>query len=125
MTKDELNAFRKILESKQADLQPESREALAIESSPDEMDRIQQLSEREYAMNHLQRNFNRLREVRSALARIEAGTFGVCVECEEDINLKRLAAVPWASMCISCQEAAERAPKDHEAELDPSLVEAA
>jgi hypothetical protein len=42
------------------------------------------------------------------LRRIHDGTFGVCVECEYEISPKRLLAVPWASRCIECQDAADR-----------------
>jgi DnaK suppressor protein len=49
-----------------------------------------------------------LHEVQSALRRIDAGTFGTCLDCEEYISLKRLAAVPWGPSCITCQEAADR-----------------
>ena len=40
---------------------------------------------------------------RRALARLEEGEFGICVECGEEISSKRLAAVPWADCCVSCQ----------------------
>ena len=98
------------LENRQTDLGNgnRNREALAIETSPDELDRIQHASDREWAMSNLERNSNWLREVRTALRRIDAGTFGICVGCDENINPKRLAAVPWASSCIVCQEAADR-----------------
>ena len=33
---------------------------------------------------------------------------GICVECGEELNKKRLGAVPWASHCLSCQEKVER-----------------
>jgi len=69
---------------------------MAIEASPDELDRIQHASERDYAMGNLERDSVRLREVRTALGRIRAGTFGVCAGREENISPKRLAAVPWA-----------------------------
>jgi DnaK suppressor protein len=108
MTTIELKAFRKTLEQRKGELAVGNREALTIEASPDEMDRVQHFSEREYAMNHLERNSKRLREVQLALNRIDAGTFGICIECEEQIGARRLAVVPWAPMCISCQEAAER-----------------
>jgi DnaK suppressor protein len=113
MTRTEVNAFRKALENKVAELgsRPTNREALAIEASPDELDRIQQASNHEFAMNSLERNYEGLREVRMALHRIAAGTFGICIECEENISPKRLAAVPWASCCIACQEAPEKAPR--------------
>src|ERR1700730_8516308 len=124
MTKTELNSFRRALENRQAELGNgnRNREALAIETSPDELDRIQEASDREWAMSNLERNSNRLREVRTALRRIEAGTFGICVDCEENINPKRLAAVPWASSCIVCQEAADRGQKTLRRGLDTSLV---
>jgi DnaK suppressor protein len=48
-----------------------------------------------------------LRELDEALSRIEGRRFGVCASCEEDMNLKRLEAVPWARLCLSCQEKQE------------------
>ena len=108
MTETELKKFRAILDSRLMELSVMNRESLAIETSSDEMDRVQYFRERDLAMNDMERNSNRLREVRRALARMNGGTFGECVTCEEPINPKRLAAVPWASYCIGCQEAAER-----------------
>ncbi len=45
-----------------------------------------------------------LREVQEALERVEDGSYGQCMECDEPISTKRLEAVPWARYCISCQE---------------------
>src|SRR5512138_3410794 len=42
-----------------------------------------------------------------ALARLDSRRFGVCISCEEEMNLKRLEAVPWARLCIACQEKQE------------------
>jgi len=42
-----------------------------------------------------------------ALVRIEDKRFGVCVSCEEEMNQKRLEAVPWARHCLACQEKQE------------------
>jgi DnaK suppressor protein len=127
MTTTELDTFRKILESRHAELESRnrSRGALAIETSPDELDRIQDSQERELAIGALDRNSTFIREVRGALSRIHAGTFGICVDCEENINPKRLAAIPWASSCIACQEAADREMKAPGDEIDTSLVMAA
>ena len=69
-------------------------------------------------MGNLERTSSRLGEVRGALRRIGAGTFGVCAGCEEDINLKRLTAVPWASYCIVCQEAEDREKITDRSEID-------
>jgi DnaK suppressor protein len=110
MKKNELQGFRESLETRQAELSDSRshREALTIETSADELDRIQHAQERDFAMGSLGRESARLREVRGALDRIDAGSFGICLNCEEDIGAKRLAAVPWAAFCIVCQEAADR-----------------
>lgn len=42
--------------------------------------------------------------VRAALERAETGEYGVCVECGEPVEQKRLDAVPWARHCIRCQK---------------------
>ena len=59
---------------------------------------------------------------RGALARIDDGSFGVCLHCEEDINPKRLNAVPWAPYCITCQEMADRRKEEFNEEFDELLV---
>ena len=46
--------------------------------------------------------------VDEALARIEGGTFGSCLECRRPIALERLQALPWAARCIDCQRVAGR-----------------
>jgi DnaK suppressor protein len=124
MTDTELNAFRRALENRANELRGGSgnREALAGESSPDELDRIQRSNDHEYAMSNRERNYNGLLEVRIALRRIAAGMFGICSSCEENISPKRLAAIPWASSCIICQEAPE---KTLRSESHASLVAAA
>ena len=49
-----------------------------------------------------------LQQIDHALADIEAGRYGVCVECEARIAPKRLKALPFATRCIDCQAASER-----------------
>jgi RNA polymerase-binding protein DksA len=48
-----------------------------------------------------------LERIKRALHRIEAGTYGVCLECDSAISPKRLKAVPEAELCVDCQEAQE------------------
>lgn len=50
---------------------------------------------------------SRLRSIQRALERMNDGSFGICIDCEGPIGLKRLQAVPWASHCIHCQEQTE------------------
>ena len=48
-----------------------------------------------------------LDDVRAALARVEAGTYGICLRCGDDIPAARLNAMPTATLCITCKEAEE------------------
>jgi RNA polymerase-binding transcription factor len=41
--------------------------------------------------------------VEDALARIDGGSFGLCVQCGLPIAAERLEALPWAARCIDCQ----------------------
>ena len=127
MTKNELKKFKEILLARQAELElfVRNREGIAIEKSPDALDEVQHAAERELAIRNLDRESNLLRNVRAALRRIEEGSFGVCLHCEEDISPKRLAAVPWTAFCIQCQEIADRSQGDNADDLDELLVNAA
>jgi RNA polymerase-binding protein DksA len=49
-----------------------------------------------------------LAEIDAALARIEAGTYGICVNCGQPIPLERLEAIPYATQCIDCKRKEER-----------------
>jgi DnaK suppressor protein len=48
-----------------------------------------------------------LRLVDAALTRIEQGAYGVCASCGDEINPKRLEALPWTQLCLRCQAASE------------------
>jgi DnaK suppressor protein len=49
-----------------------------------------------------------LAAIDGALARIEAGTFGICVNCGAQIAPERLEAMPGATLCIDCKRKEER-----------------
>jgi DnaK suppressor protein len=49
-----------------------------------------------------------LRIIQAALARIQQGSYGVCAGCGDEINSRRLEAVPWSQYCLRCQAASER-----------------
>ena len=51
-----------------------------------------------------------LAQVAAALARIEAGTYGQCVDCGVEIPAERLQVAPAAARCITCQEKVESTP---------------
>lgn len=83
-------------------------EEIAIERVADSMDDIVLANQRELAMDAINRDALVLQQVLDALRRVRLGTFGTCMECEQTIAPKRLAVVPWAALCLTCQEAADR-----------------
>ena len=54
-----------------------------------------------------------LMKIDDALGRIEAGNFGICEICEEEISIKRLEARPVTTMCIRCKEEQEKQEKSY------------
>ncbi len=53
-----------------------------------------------------------LNQIENALTMIADGTYGKCEECDEPISFERLKAVPFARLCLKCQEAAEKHEKE-------------
>ena len=54
------------------------------------------------------RNEQHLAAVDAALARLDAGTYGLCESCAKPIAPERLEALPSAALCIDCQRSARR-----------------
>jgi DnaK suppressor protein len=110
MTRTETNNILAVLKKKHAEAARAlgRREGLAVERTPDSLDEVLFASARELSTRNLERESTLLREVRAALGRIADGSYGVCLECEEEISEKRLKAVPWATLCIACQEHSDR-----------------
>jgi DnaK suppressor protein len=42
--------------------------------------------------------------IEEAIQRVEAGTYGLCRDCGDQISKARLEAIPWTRVCISCKE---------------------
>lgn len=115
----DLKRFKKALEESKKNLLLSARKTLTEEATfdtddlPDEID----LASSEYTQSMVFRLRDRekflLKKIESALQRIEAGTFGVCENCEEEISTKRLDARPVTTLCIRCKEEQERQEKSY------------
>jgi DnaK suppressor protein len=84
-------------------------DAIAVERVADSMDEVVLAGERDLALRALTREAFLYRQVCAALERLAAGTFGSCLQCDGPIAEKRLRALPWAALCVRCQEAADNA----------------
>jgi DnaK suppressor protein len=110
---DEIERFRRELEAKRLDLTGQrDAEGIAIQRAADSVDESVLANERDLTVERLHRETVLFRQVADALDRIAIGEYGICLECEEPIAARRLAALPWAALCLSCQEAADREPRE-------------
>jgi DnaK suppressor protein len=102
--------YRNMLEKKAEEVrrsmsaQKAAQVVARLDVPSDEGDLSQQHHEEWIFLNRNTIDMKLLREISDALQRIEQGTYGVCLECEEPISVKRLEAVPWARYCVTCQE---------------------
>lgn len=51
---------------------------------------------------------SRLEEIDGALSRIQDGTYGQCADCGSPIPPRRLEALPFAMLCVTCQSSADK-----------------
>jgi DnaK suppressor protein len=123
--KSKLDSYKKLLVKKSDELQRSmsaQRVAQAVSRQDhlsDEGDLSQQSHEEWIFLNRNTLDMKLLREVQQALHRFEAGTYGICHECEEPISAKRLDAVPWALYCVTCQEQiAQRAARGYDEDFE-------
>ena len=108
MEHEDLEFFRKYLSNMLEEAQQKGDSTLeemtgANEVFADPADRATAESDRAFTLRLRDRELRLIRKIRSALQRIEDGTYGVCEECGEDISIPRLKARPVTRLCINCK----------------------
>jgi DnaK suppressor protein len=63
---------------------------------------------KEFLFGQTSTDRNMLNMIDEALKRIRNEDYGQCMSCQEEMQTKRLEAVPWAKHCIACQEKMEQ-----------------
>jgi DnaK suppressor protein len=106
----EIRTRRTVLEAKLGELTAvfQDRSELTIENSADMLDTIQMATDRDVSVQRMNMSAQMLSDVREALGRLDTGEYGVCEDCDESIPPRRLDAIPWARLCVKCQEARDR-----------------
>ncbi len=116
MKKKDIGPYKKaLLELKETLL----KEVLLIQESDkegdgeigDQADQAAESYERELASSLSETERARLLLVEQALIRVDKGGYGECETCEKSIPVARLKALPFARLCVSCQEIEERVPR--------------
>ena len=116
MNDEELQSYKEILIRKLADLLGVAEDTLTKLSSsdilfPDPLDRALSESNRSIELKKRDRERKLIQKIRTALNKIEDGTYGICEKCGEYITDQRLKVRPEATMCISCKEEEEEIEK--------------
>ena len=117
-TDAELEEVRSELKAEEAGLRAEILQAesqiaarlgdAVAEAGDDEADASSKLFEREHELAITRNSRELLEQTEHAIARIEAGTYGVCESCGKPIGKARLLAFPRATLCVECKQRQER-----------------
>jgi DnaK suppressor protein len=115
MKQKDLKRFKeKLIEAKAAIInrvqkaELDGREANAESDAMDLADKASNSYTKELLFSKSSTDRQFLQLIEDALDRIDEDHFGDCENCEEPIGIKRMEAVPWARLCIKCQELQEQ-----------------
>lgn len=96
---DEQRQILEMLGQKKSDLSQISGE----ENLTDYTDIASSLTDQQLIEAIGKKSLTRLKQIQSALLRIEQGEYGRCITCRKEISRERLQAIPYALKCINCQ----------------------
>lgn len=81
---------------------------VAAEDLSDEADLATNTINQQVSFSIRERELSKLRRIERALSKIEDGTYGICEESGDAIEIKRLENQPWAEYCLEVAEEFER-----------------
>jgi DnaK suppressor protein len=81
--------------------------ARGTQEGTDDLEHTEDDIQDDLAMALLQMQSEMLGHIDAAIARLDAGRYGLCVECEREIATRRLRALPFAVRCQACEETRE------------------
>lgn len=121
LSNDERAEFRTRLEKRHEVLEGETHEGVEqretndqftviASETPDLGDASVAAEQLDLRNAEIDRDIAELQQVEAALRRLDDSTFGLCIDCGEEIETQRLEANPSASRCIRCQTAYENRP---------------
>ena len=114
MDKKRLEYYKKKLEARREELLKTiartSEEGRLADDDPtvDLADKAANSYTKEFLFGISNSDRNILNMIDAALKRIRENDYGTCANCQEELQQKRLEAVPWARHCVTCQEKAEK-----------------
>lgn len=108
--------FKNLLTQRLNELLEDANKTLSVmtdqnQNFPDPTDRASMESDRNFELRIRDRERKLISKIKDGLDRIEAGTYGVCEECSENISDERLKARPVTTLCIDCKKKQENQEK--------------
>lgn len=114
LSKAQIKELRTVLEAKQEECHGRFKKSLSDVRGTHPLGDIAERSDivqsHELAVALANQNGGACRDIEEALARIEAGTYGFCLECGNSIPYIRIKAVPATRRCVPCTEQGEEVP---------------
>jgi RNA polymerase-binding transcription factor DksA len=118
LTAKQLKELRSALEQRHADLREEIREELLASDEQHFIDlagQVHDLEEESVAdllvdldLAIIDMHIDEIRDIEAAIRRLQVGAYGVCIECDDEVEVARLRAYPTAKRCLPCQQNYER-----------------
>ena len=112
LRRERYQVLKDMLESRRGEIQDKLR--TLRETLPNEITNVRDAEEQsvhdfvqDVELALMEMKSETLHKIDDALRRLEEGTYGTCAECGNEISEARLRAVPFADLCIACQEMAE------------------
>ncbi|MED5602192.1 MAG: TraR/DksA C4-type zinc finger protein [Pseudomonadota bacterium] len=105
--KQQLEALRETLSEEDAEADNATRPVELDQASVGRLSRMDAMQRQAMALETRRRNALRLKKVELALVRIEQGEYGLCEDCDEEINPKRLRFDPTTTLCLACASTRE------------------
>jgi len=110
--RERYDVLKEMLEDRRREIQDKLRQVR--ETLPAQVDEVRDTEEQsvtdfvqamEFAL--MEMKAETLSKIDQAIQRLEQGTYGICAECGAPISEARLKALPFATLCIACQEREE------------------
>lgn len=117
MTKKALKEIRQRLMDERSSLVGKLKDSdLSVDDSetPDPVDLAVRNYSKNVALAVSENESRQLALIDEAILRVDDEEYGLCQNCEQEINPKRLEAIPWARYCLNCQELVEQGLLDDE-----------
>ena len=115
MTPNQLEHFRTLLTTRRQHLlahneaaREDTRPLALDQGAVGRLSRVDALQGQAMAVETQRRRDRELQRIEAALTRLDEGEYGLCLECEEEIPLRRLEVDPAALFCIDCATRRER-----------------